>query len=85
MDAESSPWRPTNNPKARRPGRAFRPPYHPWGVPAGWAGERFHLGRNKEVFDAELYAVMRAIGVLLKRQESGKNYCTAAIERVCTD
>ena len=56
----------------------------------GWAGERFYLGRNKEVFDAELYTIMRAMGILLKRNEPGKNYTifsdpTTTIDRVCTD
>ena len=39
------------------------------GVPEGWTGERFHLGNNKEGFDAELYAILRAMGVPLRRQE----------------
>ena len=56
----------------------------------GWAGERFYLGRNKEVFDAEPYTIMRAMGILLKRNEPGKNYTifsdpTTTIDRVCTD
>ena len=56
----------------------------------GWTGEHNHLGHNKEDFGAELYAILRAMGIPLRRQESGKNYTifsdsTAAIERVCTD
>lgn len=48
-------------------------------------GERFHLERNKEVFDAVLYAIMLAMGILLKRNELGNNYTiffgsTAAID-----
>ena len=66
------------------------PPVPPRGVPARWTGERFHLGRNKEVFDAGLYAIMQAMGVFLKRNGPGKSYTifsdsTAAIDRVCTD
>ena len=64
----------TDNRRATRPGRAFRPPYHPRRVPVGWTGERYHLGRGGGVFDAELYVIMRAVGVLLRRQQLGKNY-----------
>ena len=83
-------YTPPYSPRAMRPGRAFQPPYHPRWVQVGWTGELYHLGRNKEVFDAELYAVLQAMGVLLRRQELGKNYTTfsdstAAIERVRTD
>jgi hypothetical protein len=30
----------------------------------GWGGAAFHLGHNKEVFDAELYAIYEAISFL---------------------
>ena len=28
-----------------------------WQSPGGWTGRRFHLGTNKEVFDAEVFAI----------------------------
>jgi len=34
-----------------------------------WAGEGYHLGTNKEVFDAELYAIYRAVMRFGKRRE----------------
>lgn len=49
--AHTPPW---SGPKTRA-GEAFRPPYHPRRVPDGWAGKRFHLEKNKEAFDAELF------------------------------
>ena len=37
--------------------------------PAGWTGRRYHLGNNKGVFDAEVFAVYRALSVIDQRQE----------------
>ena len=31
-----------------------------WQMEEGWTGRRFHLGTNKEVFDAEIYAIYQA-------------------------
>ena len=58
--------------------------------PSGWAGHRFHLGINKEVFDAELYAAYRALCSFDERQESGRRYTifshsTAASDKIRTD
>ena len=58
--------------------------------PSGWTGRRFYLGTNKEVFDAETFAIYQALRVLDRRQESGHRYTifvdsTAAIDRVRTD
>lgn len=83
-------WGPTNNPRAMRSGGAFRPPYHPRRAPAGWTGQRFRLGKNEGVFDAEPYAILRASSILGQRQETRVEYTifsdsTAAIERVCID
>lgn len=56
-----------------------------WQTPGGWAGRRYRLGSNKEVFDAGTYAIYQALRTLGQRQESGHRYTvsvdsTAAIE-----
>ena len=45
-----------------------------WQSPSGWTGRRFHFGTNKEVFDAETFAIYQALHVLDRRQESGHRY-----------
>ena len=44
-----------------------------WRIREGWAGRGFHLG-NKEVFDAEAFAVYQALTIFWARQESGRKY-----------
>ena len=61
-----------------------------WRSPGGWTGCRFHLGNNKEVFDAEVFAIYQALCVFEQRQESSHGYTifadsTSAIDRVRTD
>ena len=61
-----------------------------WRSAEGWTGRRYHLGTNKEVFDAEVFAIYRALHVLAQRQESGRRYTifvysTAAIDRIRSD
>ena len=62
-----------------------------WQSPSGdWTGRRYHLGTNKEVFDAEVFAIYQALRVIGQRQESGHRYTlfvdsTSAIDRVRTD
>ena len=61
-----------------------------WTTPQGWTGQHFHLGSNKEVFDAEVFAIYQALRVIDQRQETGRNYTifvdsTSAIERIRTD
>ena len=61
-----------------------------WKSPGGWTGRRFHLGINKEIFDAEAFAIYQALQVLDRLQESGHRYtvfvdCTAVIDRARTD
>ena len=41
---------------------------------SGWAGRHFRLGQNKEVFDAEVYAIYQALCILGQRQEDGHRY-----------
>ena len=53
----------------------------------GWAGRRFQLGTNKEVFEAEAFAIWQALRALEQRGESGRRYTifvdpTSAIARV---
>lgn len=61
-----------------------------WRAQDGWTGQRFHLGTNKEVFDAETFAIYRALSTLDRRRESGRQYTvfvdsTSAIARVRND
>ena len=55
-----------------------------------WTGRRFQLGKNKEVFDAEVFAVWQALRALEQRSEHGREYTifvdsTSAITRVRDD
>jgi hypothetical protein len=55
-----------------------------------WSGEGYFLGSKKEVFDAELYAIYRAVMRFGKRREHNQDYtiftdAQAAIERCKTD
>lgn len=61
-----------------------------WHSPGGWTGRRYHLGNNKEVSGAETYAILRALKIFDRGQESGRSYTifadsTAAINRVKSD
>ena len=67
-------------------GKAYAPGWRE----AGWAGRRYRLGKNKEVFDAELYALYRATKILEERGEQGQDYTilsysTAALARARSD
>ena len=59
-----------------------------WRSPeGGWTGRRFQLGKNKEVFDAEVFAVWQALRALERRNERDREYTifadsTSAITRV---
>ena len=58
-----------------------------WETPGGWTGCRYHLGSNKEVFDAEVFAVYRALRVIEQGRERGRHHTifvdsTSAITRV---
>lgn len=66
------------------------PTLSPRRVPESWTGQRFHLDRYKEVFDAEPHATLRAMEIFSERRETGVDYTIfsdfmAAIERVLTD
>ena len=61
-----------------------------WRTQEGWTGRRYHLGTNKEVFDAETFAIYQALHALDQQQESGHQYTvfvdsTSAINRVRDD
>ena len=62
-----------------------------WRSPEGmWTGRRFQLGKNKEAFDAEVFAVWQALRALEQRNESDCEYTifvdsTSAITRVRDD
>ena len=64
--------------------------YTPGRREAGWTDRRYHLGKNKEAFDAELCALYQATKILDERNEQGQGYAilsdsTAAIERARSD
>lgn len=53
---------------------------------AGWTGRHYYSGKNKEAFDAELYALYQATKAPDGRSETDQDYAilpdsTAAIER----
>ena len=57
---------------------------------SGWTGRCFRLGQNKEVFDAEAYAIYQALCIPDQRQEDGHHYIIfvdseAAIDRIGAD
>ena len=57
---------------------------------SGWEQQGTYLGRNKEVFDAEVFAVGQALHVLNRRGEKGREYTIfsdsqAALSRVQYD
>ena len=62
-----------------------------WRSPeGGWTGRRFQLGKNKEVFDVEVFAVWQALRALEQRKERDHEYnifvgSTSAITRVRED
>lgn len=71
-------------------GRSTGRKYTPGRRRAGWTGKRYHLGKNKEVFDAELYALYQAAKTFEAREEEGRSYTilsdsTAAIKRIRSD
>ena len=45
-----------------------------WWQGGEWRGDGSFLGTNKEVFDAEVYALLRAIRLLSDREETGADY-----------
>jgi ribonuclease HI len=55
-----------------------------------WVGVSFYLGRNKEVFDTELYAICEAISMFAARVTQGRHYmifvdAQAAIQRCASN
>ena len=61
-----------------------------WRTCEGWTGRRFHPGNNKEVFDAETFAIYQALRVLDLRQKTGRKYAVfsdsqSAIRRISSD
>jgi hypothetical protein len=55
-----------------------------------WEGQAYHLGSNKEVFDAELYAIYQAIMRFGKRRDHNQTYtifadAQAALLRCASD
>ena len=61
-----------------------------WQTEGGWRSRRFFLGSNKEVFDAELYAIYQTMGTLEAKGQTGRWYTVfsdsqAAIRRAVHD
>jgi len=61
-----------------------------WQTREGWTGKCYHLGDNKEVFDAEVFAIYQALKILERLQQSGEKYtvfsdCQPAIQRAMSD
>lgn len=61
-----------------------------WQISEGWTGRRFHLGSNKKVFDAEIFASYQVLSVFEPRRQSGRKYnvfsdSQAAIRRSMSD
>ena len=61
-----------------------------WRAREGWTDRRFYLGSNKEVFDAEAFAIYQALKVFQASQESGRRYAVfsdsqPAIRRASSD
>ena len=46
--------------------------YAPGRREAGWMCRRYHLGKNKQVFDAELYALHQAVQIFDERNEQSQ-------------
>ena len=45
-----------------------------WHSEGGWTGQGTFLGTNKEVFDVEVYAILRAVRLFNERGEEGQAY-----------
>ena len=78
-------WTDWSRLESRRVGAAFV-----WRSAGGWSRRRFHLGTNKEVFDAEVFAIYQALLWFEGLQGAGRRFTifadsTVAIERVRTD
>ena len=61
-----------------------------WRSASKWSGRRFHLGKNKEAFDAEVFAIYQALLWVERHQATGGRFTifadsTATIGRVRTD
>ena len=61
-----------------------------WRRGESWTGRRFHLGCNKEVFDAETFAIYQELRICDEDQRSGHRYTIfsdsqAAIQRIRSD
>ena len=58
-----------------------------WWREGGWTGRGTYLGPNKEVFDAEVFAILQAVKLFSERNEEGQAYTAfsdsqAAVARI---
>ena len=61
-----------------------------WKEGGGWRGRNSYLGTNKEIFDAEVFAILQAVKALNEQEESGEEYTVftdsqAAVARIRHD
>ena len=45
-----------------------------WRAREGWDGRRYYLGSNKEVFDAEVFAIYRALQLIGQKAANGRQF-----------
>ena len=68
-DLERTVWTDGSRLESGRVGAAWA-----WWQEGGWRGDGSFIGTNKEVFDAEVYALLEAIRLLNNRGETGASY-----------
>ena len=56
-----------------------------WWKDGRWAGRGAYLGKNKEVFDAKVFAILRAVRLFHERGEEGQSYTTFADSRAAAE
>ena len=66
------------------PPHGFAQGYIPQVRIVGWSGRRFHLGKNKEVFDAELFMLYQAAKTFDNRNERNQDYTDFFGSQLCS-
>ena len=51
----------------------------------GWEGRIYYVGKNKEVYDAEVYAISRAWRTIDQREESGRRFIISSVSASVVD
>ena len=68
-DLSGTMWTDGSRPEDGKVGAAVA-----WHSEEGWTGQATFLGTNKEVFDVEVYAILRAVRLFNERGEGGQAY-----------